>query len=218
MNGSMYNVNNYTISPRQSYELIENIEKCALKYKEIIEIKTNEMFAELAKIWADENAVSFAGFVANRMDEAIKGLIAEINTLIECIVNLSNKYFMVSGRQGTKMLYKELTAPSSIDVRIVKNTFRNDDFGFKGGSNARDYYNLISSFSLSTNKIADQLLNEIRNTNAFGNASIIMQLHQAAANISNNIRTKLREISALAKVNTEKAELEYKSIMATIPH
>lgn len=208
MNG---NYNNYTLSPFQAKELLRKLEINVTHCITEIESITDGFFLDLAKRWADDNAVLFEKDVRERLYYLITyTLIPGYCKIAYYISSAANKYGKAGGRR-INLTYNENISTSILEKQMLQSDFAGHKFGFISGQAYEDAIDLTSLTNLIRNS-AEQFMLELRQTNAFGNSEIIMTI----VNEENKFYSHLTHIMSAISRNVKKiinfTEANYESI------
>ena len=205
MNGTYYN---HTMSPRQTHELLRNLERHVRNCITNIEYCTNDLFGNLCSIWADNNAIEFEKELRKELDNVIT------NKLIPCyyrvaqyICDVANGYAAVGGIRQ-KFTYEKNLYTNILNERILSSIFSGQSeeyFGFIGGNQAEKALETTTTFNSSIRKYADQFL-----TNMQHNNDVIIVLVDLGNFLSNELTRAINDISknAAARIYVTKQYYE----------
>ena len=193
---------NETLSVKQADKIIDDANKimtyCVNKMEE-----KNEIFVKkVSTIWEDKNAVEYMKTHKNNFDSFVKELSDNNKVFAEKVQEIANAYIEAGG-MSVSVTAAPVTLTANFIINAVKEFFTNgensDEFGFKNPTSGADQVmDAFAELKTSLEKVASDVVNQIKGINAFGNLNVQLNLAQSAGTVvdilNNHIYTAEQEI------------------------
>ena len=208
-----------TLSMKQANKIADDFGIAMLKIVCEVNDRNHDFYMTVKKIWQDQNACDFKTKHSRYISDALETLRKNYRIFILTLVEITNAYASAGGMN-------EKFSPSIDEVTIFRASslsytqigadefhpyftqgygmaeFATDEFGFMnpetGGQEAIDAFNeLVNAIS----KRAQEVVDEIKKINAFGNTTIKLNLARSSglvvSELSNALDKSLKDIQEL---------------------
>ena len=218
-----------TLSMKQANNIANQFGSVMFQIVEDVSNKNHEFYMAVKKIWQDQNACDFQDQHSQNIYDMIQTLKKNYSIFIKTLEDIANSYAKAGGMHekfspmlnesmifNASLSYTEIGAhkfhPYFTEGYGMMETFT-DEFGFinpeTGGQEVLDVFNELVTF---LEKRTDEIVNEIKGINAFGNITVKLNLAKSSGLVVTELSDALSKSSKQIQELLQKTASTYMNV------